>query len=49
MKTQWKAHIAAGAALALAAAFGGTALAANSLTRPGEDVAAQAAASEGCG
>ena len=41
MKTQWKAHIAAGAALALAAAFGGTALAANSLTRPGEDVAAQ--------
>ena len=41
MKNQWKAHIAAGAALALAAAFGGTALAANSLTRPGEDVAAQ--------
>lgn len=41
MKNQWKAHIAAGAALALTAALGGTALAANSLNRPGEDVAAQ--------
>ena len=41
MKNQWKARIAAGTALALASVFGGNALAATSLTRPGEDVADQ--------
>ena len=38
MKNQWKVRIAAGTALAMVGAFSGTALAANSLTSPGEDV-----------
>lgn len=41
MENQWKVRIAVGTAFVLASTFGGTALAATSLTRPGEDVAAQ--------
>ena len=41
MKNQWKTSVAAGAAVALLGAWSGTAMAAASLSHPGEDVAAQ--------
>lgn len=41
MRNQWNAYLVMGAAFVLAGTFGGTALAAASLARPGEDVAAQ--------
>ena len=41
MKNQWKVSIAIGTAFALAGTMGGNALAATSLSKPGEDVTAQ--------
>ena len=41
MNNRWKVHAAAGAAVALLGTLSGTAMAANSLAQPGEDVTAQ--------
>ena len=41
MRNQWNAYLVMGSAFVFAGTFGGTALAATSLARPGEDVAAQ--------
>lgn len=41
MRNQWNTYLVIGSAFVFAGTFGGTALAATSLARPGEDVAAQ--------